>query len=788
MTWYIKCIDTQTDSFIKERDFTMATLKDVAKDAGVSIATVSCCLSGKKKVKPETQAKIMDSIEKLKYIPNVSARNLKKASSKKIGIVLTDIDNSYHAEIFKGASAYLQEKGYDINVAFSNNSPDIECKKINDFVTSNVSGLLLVTSQPGNTEFFSGRIKNFNIPAVFIEHRPESLDFNFVGFNNYKTTFFLTESLLQKGYRNIALITGPLIFSSERDAADGYRAALQRYEITPKSDLFQTTNMTKEDAFKALLTLPLLEEIDAVIATSENIAMGIAEACRIRGIRVPGDIQILSFGEESWLRTSAAPEIIRTSRTAFTLGTAAAELLLDNIQTPVLFEEKTLIFSDEIIHTDLHLPMKKERQNTNFTPLVKREPLRILMVDLATSHSAEILSRNFTRITDVPVEIDYLPQNKMLKTIVSDMEKSDPHYDIYMYDIPWLEYMVQNGLVADITEYVESSSFNAEAFFPHNLKNCMYEDRYWGIPIVGGSQIMFYRRDLFENHGIRKEFKDQFQIELVPPRTWTEFNGIAAFFTRSYNPASPTLYGTSLAGDQDEAFAPELLIRLWSYGGKLWDKYNRVCLDSPENAQALRSIMETLKYVENPPLETSIDKTVNDFCSGRTAMLITYTEYANRISESIHDNIIGRVGYEAIPGRTPASVGWNLGLNPYTARSAEAYWYFQWLCRKDISIYMTILDGQSPAAAPYQSHELLKLYPWLELTEKSFDYCRKRDVPYAKKSLIIPRSRIEAVLCDAAKNVISGSLSLPDALKKGHEEMTALFKSYGYPKPLHFLP
>ena len=89
----------------------MATLKDVARDAGVSIATVSCCLSGARNVKPETRARIMDSIEKLKYIPNASARNLKTADSKKIGIVLTDIDDYYHAEIFKGISSYLQNKG-----------------------------------------------------------------------------------------------------------------------------------------------------------------------------------------------------------------------------------------------------------------------------------------------------------------------------------------------------------------------------------------------------------------------------------------------------------------------------------------------------------------------------------------------------------------------------------------------------------------------------------------------------------------------------------------------------
>lgn len=120
----------------------MATLNDVARDAGVSIATVSCCLSGKRQVKPETKMKVMDSIEKLKYIPNASARNLKLSATNRIGVVLTDIDNHYHAEIFKGISSYLQNKDYTISVAFSNNSPDIECEKIEDFVSQNVSGLL----------------------------------------------------------------------------------------------------------------------------------------------------------------------------------------------------------------------------------------------------------------------------------------------------------------------------------------------------------------------------------------------------------------------------------------------------------------------------------------------------------------------------------------------------------------------------------------------------------------------------------------------------------------------
>ena len=176
----------------------MATLKDVAKDAGVSIATVSYCLTGSRQVKPETKARIMDSIEKLKYIPNASARSLKASSSNLIGVVLTDIDNQFHSEIFKGVSDYLQRHNYAISVAFSNRSPVIEQEKINEFIGQNASGLFIITSQPQNTDFFSARIKNYQIPTVFVERRPSNMDVSFAGFDNYRTLYYLTEQLLMK--------------------------------------------------------------------------------------------------------------------------------------------------------------------------------------------------------------------------------------------------------------------------------------------------------------------------------------------------------------------------------------------------------------------------------------------------------------------------------------------------------------------------------------------------------------------------------------------------------------
>lgn len=764
----------------------MATLKDVAKDAGVSIATVSCCLSGTRNVKPETRMKIMDSVEKLKYIPNASARNLRASSTNRIGVVLTDIDNTYHTEIFKGISACLQRKGYTINVAFSNSLPNTECEKIKDFISQNVSGLIIITCQPQNSEFFLTHIRNYNIPAVFLERMPDNINANFAGFNNSKTLFKITSTLLEMGYENIALFTGNPAFSSEKDAIHGYMSAFSGHGIPKEKCMIYETNMSREDSFKVSMTYLCKSPVQAIITTSENIAFGVQETLHVLGIRIPEDVQLITLSEESWNTSARYPGIIHTSRTAFTLGQEAAKLLDENIRTPSLFEEKSLIFSDNIPKFSKLLP----------TPSAPRIPvsskpecdgLRVLMADLATSHSAELLSVYFTRETGIPVEFEFVPHNEVLKRIKKDVDSLENQFDIFMYDVPWLPFLVQNGLISDITDFVQSDAFHPEQFFHENLENCCHEQAYYGIPLIGGTQIMFYRQDLFENLTIAKEFKKQYQISLRPPKTWTEFNGIARFFTRKYNPDSPTEFGTSFAGSMNEELAPEILPRLWAAGGKIWDKYYQICLNSPENIRAFHSILSTLEYTEHSPFETSIQRTVSDFASGKTAMLITYTEYAAEISTQIQKHALGRVGYQTLPGQSPVRVGWNFGLNPFSSKAELVYKYFQWMCKTETSYYMTILDGQSPIIAPYHSHELLKLYPWLEYTEDSFHYCRKRNAPYRSKSLFIPLDKIESLLCDVLKDILINSISVEQALAKGQTEMELLFKSYGYPRPLHFI-
>lgn len=233
---------------------------------------------------------------------------------------------------------------------------------------------------------------------------------------------------------------------------------------------------------------------------------------------------------------------------------------------------------------------------------------------------------------------------------------------------------------------------------------------------------------------------------LTLPQDWDAFNRIARYFTQQYCPGSPTLYGTSLAGADSLSFAPEIFLRMLAYHGNVWDSHYRIALNSSANINAFSSVFETCRYCELDILNTTISKTVRDFCQGKTAMLITYTERAPEITTALTKNTIGAVGYSSVPGGIPLNIGWNLGVSPYTDKTELIYKYLDWLGASDINNYLTILDGQTAHRAPYHKPEFLRLYPWMVYTEESFSYSRNRISPYKKNRLSIPQNKIDNLL------------------------------------------
>lgn len=195
------------------------------------------------------------------------------------------------------------------------------------------------------------------------------------------------------------------------------------------------------------------------------------------------------------------------------------------------------------------------------------------------------------------------------------------------------------------------------------------------------------------------------------------------------------------------------------------------------------NLLETLDYLPRSPFETTLEKSIDDFCSGKTAMLITYSSWAKEIQSLLRDSAHNVVGIHRIPGNTSINMGWNIGLNPFTPKREEAFEFLSWLCDRNTVYYLAILCGVSPFVEPAHSHELRRLYPWMDYEKYGNLQVNQRNLVYGKRKLIIPSNKIEEVFCEAFYQIAENQIPIYEALARAQEKANKIFKSYDYPIP-----
>lgn len=763
----------------------MSTIKEVARRAGVSIATVSYVLNNSRTVKPETKEAVLKAARELNYIPNASARNLKVSDSKTIGFILPHLQDPMHAVIFNSISQYLQDRGYRLRLAFSNGSAELERHCIDDLISMNVNGLLLITCQPENNTYFKKQLFSRNVPVVFLERKPANLPCHFIGINNYKIAGQLTRELISKGYRDILLCCGGLMLSCESDSLNGYHDAIAEYKDDSIRSLVCITGQTKEYAFHDFLARYSTNPPQAIICTNRNIAKGIQVALHYNGLSSASDVLLIAFGEEAWDNMGNDAGLILTSRPAMQLGDLAAESIIDAVESPLSQDLIIRELDDTPTGITYHLPpaamLHPRTIDRHISAGKQHRKLRVLITNLESTKAVNALSNHFSTETGIQMEYVVHPQETLMNRIQNSIHDPEDHFDIITYNAPWRDQLHELGVLQNLDTFTEMYHLDRKRFFTENLDNCMVDGKLYGIPFTAGGQILFYRKDLFQNDSLQKQFSQQHSISLRPPRTWNEFNHTAAFFTRSVNPDSPVEYGASFAGCDNEHLAPELLIRLSSFGGGLWNSYNQPIMHSTANENAFRSVLDTLQYVPPGYDRKKIADVVDDFSSGKTAMVIAFTEHAHSLSSALHEAMQTQVGSYHIPGHCPVRAGWNFGLNPASEQREEAYAFFNWLCQKNTSFYLTVLNGASPFIEPYRNYELQKIYPWLQYSSSSITHSICRNVPRRPNTTVIPTGELEGIICEAFRRVNDGTEDISVSLTRAQEEAIALYKAHGYP-------
>lgn len=274
-------------------------IKDIAKIAGVGPSTVSRVLNNRPDVNEETRKKVLEIIEKYNYIPNNSARNLKRTESKNIGILVKGVYNPFFAQIIKSIEEKIDENGFSMILHYNDyNSNDFEAA-IELIKEKKLKGLICLG---GDFEHINEeQLKALNTPIVLSSTKiSDELDksvLSSVSIDNEKSSFIAVDYLCKLGHKKIGIIaTGESDKSIGKQRIQGYKKGLKENNIEFNSDLLEIGDYTFKSGFNAMKKL-LDKKLDitAVFATSDIMAIGASKAILESGMKIPNDISIVGF-------------------------------------------------------------------------------------------------------------------------------------------------------------------------------------------------------------------------------------------------------------------------------------------------------------------------------------------------------------------------------------------------------------------------------------------------------------------------------------------------------------
>ena len=272
----------------------MATIKDVARMAGVSMSTVSKYMNGGN-VREENVEAIRNAIETLDYRVNPFARSLKTQRSRSIGILLPDMTAPFFGAVVTAMDKTLREHGYHSLISCYSANHGMERDNLRYLISTGIDGLIYVPEDLSAEEYYE-LTANLNVPMVQLDRMIQGVKADAVLVDNADATYRATAEMIARGHRNIAMVTGPKSVFTAKERQVGYLRALSDYNILFKEDFFisnENTFATGYHGFEQLWVLA--DQPTAVVSTNYDITLGLVTAVREKGLRIPEDIDIVGF-------------------------------------------------------------------------------------------------------------------------------------------------------------------------------------------------------------------------------------------------------------------------------------------------------------------------------------------------------------------------------------------------------------------------------------------------------------------------------------------------------------
>ncbi|MGE5943973.1 MAG: LacI family DNA-binding transcriptional regulator [Flavobacteriales bacterium] len=310
------------------------TIKDIANVLGITPSAVSKALSNHPRISDKTKTAVLQIAQNLNYQPNHLASALRKGKSNLVGVIIPKANSHFFSSIIENIEEVLNEKGYNVIIAQSNESYTKECKSIDALLYTQVDGIIASMANETVKLDYYEKIKSKGIPLILFDRGENDLNVDYVGIDDYLSSHLVIEHLVEQGCKRIAHIAGFSHTRIYKNRIRGYRDALEKFGLPIEGSLIIESNLRIEDGRRIMKQLlELKNRPDAVYAAGDYAALGALQVLQEQHINVPEDIALVGFTNEPFT-SLVTPSITSVEQHSEQIGKVAAETLLKRLDSP----------------------------------------------------------------------------------------------------------------------------------------------------------------------------------------------------------------------------------------------------------------------------------------------------------------------------------------------------------------------------------------------------------------------------------------------------------------------
>lgn len=325
------------------------TIKDLARHLNISVATVSRAIRDMPEIKAETRDAVLKLAKEWDYQPNILATNLVKSRTKTIGVIVPDLSYHFFASVIKGIEEEAFTRGYSLLLTQTSELYERELTNVQNLSRGQVEGFIISLSQETTDYEHLKRLQRKGIPLVFFDRDADEIDVPKVMVDNVSAAYEATRHLIENGCQRIAFLAGPTNVTVSNQRQLGYENALENAGLKIDKVLIVHGNYNLQKVIELTNELfELQEPPDGLVVVSDRLAVGAISALRVKKIRIPEDVAIVSFNDEP-MCTIITPMLTSVSQPTFEMGKMAMSLLInqiDNLDSQL--KPEVIVFKTEL--------------------------------------------------------------------------------------------------------------------------------------------------------------------------------------------------------------------------------------------------------------------------------------------------------------------------------------------------------------------------------------------------------------------------------------------------------